>query len=85
MPVSSLSSAILSHMRAINSVPPPLPRSLPSEWDFLEGLALSPVLLTLDIRHGASQRWLVGTLAILLIAYYWNGKKDGCTNSVLSS
>ncbi|XP_036906132.1 cyclic nucleotide-binding domain-containing protein 1 [Sturnira hondurensis] len=30
MPVSSLSSAILSHMRAINSIPPPLPRSLPS-------------------------------------------------------
>ncbi|KAF6098946.1 cyclic nucleotide binding domain containing 1 [Phyllostomus discolor] len=30
MPVSSLSSAILSHMRAINSVPPPPPRSLPS-------------------------------------------------------
>ncbi|XP_036997278.2 cyclic nucleotide-binding domain-containing protein 1 [Artibeus jamaicensis] len=29
MPVSSLSSAILSHMRAINSVPPPLPSSLP--------------------------------------------------------
>ncbi|XP_054451259.1 cyclic nucleotide-binding domain-containing protein 1 [Pteronotus mesoamericanus] len=30
MPVSSLSSAILSHMRSVNSVPPPPPRSVPS-------------------------------------------------------
>ncbi|XP_027993629.2 cyclic nucleotide-binding domain-containing protein 1 isoform X2 [Eptesicus fuscus] len=29
MPVSSLSSAILSHMKAINNVPPPAPRSVP--------------------------------------------------------
>lgn len=84
MPVSPLSSAILSHMKAINSMPPPPPRSLPSEWDFLKGLALSPVLLTPDIRHRASQGSLVGLLAILLTVYYWNGKKDGCTNSVLS-
>ncbi|XP_036193394.1 cyclic nucleotide-binding domain-containing protein 1 [Myotis myotis] len=30
MPVSSLSSAILSHMKAINNVPPPLPRKVPA-------------------------------------------------------
>lgn len=31
MPVSSLSSAILSHMKAISSVGPPPPRGLPGE------------------------------------------------------
>lgn len=35
MPMSSLPAAILSHMTAVNNVPPPPLHSIPSEWEIL--------------------------------------------------